>query len=201
MSGSGSAILPPCPSAISSSSLWVSKAVSWFAASFWSARTEKQVPTAEVWIYRTAITVGAILLWHRTGDRLGATRLFHVSYSGACILAALTFLGIAFAWWARIHLGRLWSGAVTRKEGHRVIDTGPYRLVRHPIYTGLGLATIATAAVVSTWPAILRQRPHPLRHDGEGPPGGTLPLRRTRRRSLRCLSRACPDDGALPPYR
>ncbi len=135
--------------------LWVGWAVSWFAASFWSARTEKQVPTAEVWIYRTAITVGAILLWHRTGERLGATRLFHVSYSGACILAALTFLGIAFAWWARIHLGRLWSGAVTRKEGHRVIDTGPYRLVRHPIYTGLGLATIATAAVVSTWPAIL----------------------------------------------
>jgi protein-S-isoprenylcysteine O-methyltransferase Ste14 len=42
-------------------------------------------------------------------------------------------------------LGTLWSGRVTRKAGHHVIDTGPYGLVRHPIYTGLLLAVIATA--------------------------------------------------------
>ncbi len=39
-----------------------------------------------------------------------------------------------------MHLGRLWSGNITRKTGRRVIDTGPYALVRHPIYTGLLLA-------------------------------------------------------------
>jgi protein-S-isoprenylcysteine O-methyltransferase Ste14 len=57
--------------------------------------------------------------------------------------------GIAWCWWARLHLGRFWSASVTRKEGHRVVDTGPYRLVRHPIYTGfiviyLGMAIIST---------------------------------------------------------
>jgi protein-S-isoprenylcysteine O-methyltransferase Ste14 len=47
----------------------------------------------------------------------------------------------AFAWWARLHLGRLWSGMITLQEGHRLVDTGPYRLARHPIYTGfLGAA-------------------------------------------------------------
>ena len=65
-------------------------------------------------------------------------------------LAALTLAGILFAWWARLHLGRLWSSAITRKEGHRVIDTGPYGLVRHPIYTGLITAVLGTAIVSGT---------------------------------------------------
>ena len=47
-------------------------------------------------------------------------------------------------WWARIHLGQLWSSSVTRKAHHHVVDTGPYAIVRHPIYTGLLLAIIST---------------------------------------------------------
>ncbi len=49
-----------------------------------------------------------------------------------------------------MHLGRLWSGSVTLKPDHRVVDTGPYRLVRHPIYTGLILSALATAAEKGT---------------------------------------------------
>jgi protein-S-isoprenylcysteine O-methyltransferase Ste14 len=60
-------------------------------------------------------------------------------------MTGLVVVGLAFCWWARLHLGRLWSGTVTRKEGHHVVDTGPYALVRHPIYTGLILAGFATA--------------------------------------------------------
>jgi protein-S-isoprenylcysteine O-methyltransferase Ste14 len=60
-----------------------------------------------------------------------------------------------FTWWARIHLGRFWSNAITRKEGHRVIDTGPYGLVRHPIYTGLITAMLATGVAVGTATALL----------------------------------------------
>lgn len=58
---------------------------------------------------------------------------------------ALVALGIAFAWWARLRLGRLWSAHITRKADHRVIDSGPYAIVRHPIYTGLLLSLLATA--------------------------------------------------------
>jgi len=53
-------------------------------------------------------------------------------------------MGFAFTWWARLHLGRLWSSSVTRKEHHHVVNTGPYAVVRHPIYTGLLLAIAAT---------------------------------------------------------
>src|SRR5262249_978786 len=65
-------------------------------------------------------------------------------------MAVLAVLGFLFTWWARIFLGRLWSGTVTRKEQHHLVDTGPYALVRHPIYTGIITATLATAMLRGT---------------------------------------------------
>ncbi len=72
-----------------------------------------------------------------------------------CGLLGLEVGGFAFAWWARVHLGRLWSGMITLREGHRVVDSGPYRLVRHPIYTGYLAAAWAFALLVATPPALL----------------------------------------------
>ncbi|HYL59405.1 MAG TPA: isoprenylcysteine carboxylmethyltransferase family protein, partial [Candidatus Acidoferrales bacterium] len=61
-------------------------------------------------------------------------------------MVALAIVGFSFTWWARIHLGPLWSDfGVTKKAGHHVVDTGPYRLVRHPIYLGITVAAFATA--------------------------------------------------------
>jgi len=59
----------------------------------------------------------------------------------------LTIAGMLFCAWARITLGRNWSGTVTIKQDHKLISTGPYRLVRHPIYTGLIVAALGTAIV------------------------------------------------------
>ena len=58
----------------------------------------------------------------------------------------VTIAGAAFAIWARITLGRNWSGRITLKEDHELIERGPYALARHPIYTGL-LTTIAGTAL------------------------------------------------------
>lgn len=53
--------------------------------------------------------------------------------------------GIAFAIWARVLLGTNWSGLVTLKEGHELVRRGPYRIVRHPIYSGALVAMLGTA--------------------------------------------------------
>ncbi len=60
------------------------------------------------------------------------------------IAAVLVALGVLFAIWARIHLGRNWSGAPAVKEDHELVTSGPYRYVRHPIYTGILLAAFGT---------------------------------------------------------
>jgi protein-S-isoprenylcysteine O-methyltransferase Ste14 len=59
--------------------------------------------------------------------------------------AVLCVIGLAFALWARVTLGRNWSGMVTLKEGHELVERGPYRFVRHPIYTGIVTMFFATA--------------------------------------------------------
>lgn len=62
--------------------------------------------------------------------------------------AALLMFGLGLSVWARVHLGSYWSGTITLKEGHKVIRTGPYRLVRHPIYAGLWLGFLGTAVAL-----------------------------------------------------
>jgi len=129
---------------------WIAWLVSWIAAAFWANRTEKRAFSRDTVFYQITVLVGAALLSPWAARRLHMRMLWHVGYDGAVALALLTLAGLLFTWWARIHLGRLWSGTITRKEGHRVIDTGPYALVRHPIYTGLIFALFATAIAQAT---------------------------------------------------
>lgn len=65
--------------------------------------------------------------------------------------AAWVALGLGFAVWARVHLGGNWSGTVTLKHDHELIRSGPYRFVRHPIYTGLLAALLGSAIVRGEW--------------------------------------------------
>lgn len=61
----------------------------------------------------------------------------------------ITVAGLMFSIWARVHLGRNWSRSVTIKEGHELIVTGPYGLVRHPIYTGILVGFLGTALALA----------------------------------------------------
>ncbi|MGH8782713.1 methyltransferase family protein [Paraburkholderia sp.] len=70
---------------------------------------------------------------------------------GLAVLAA----GLAFTVWARLHLGTNWSVSVTLKDAHELIRTGPYALVRHPIYTGCLLGVIGSALIRGEWPGVI----------------------------------------------
>jgi protein-S-isoprenylcysteine O-methyltransferase Ste14 len=63
----------------------------------------------------------------------------------------LLALGLGCAVWGRRHLGRNWSPNVVVKEGHALVRTGPYRYVRHPIYTGILLGMLGMALAIGEW--------------------------------------------------
>lgn len=130
---------------------WVGFALSWMLAAFWRSPPARTLASPTVWLYRTLLVLAFILLNHRASALLGASRLWHVGWEGAQILALLTLPGFAFAWWGRLYLGSLWSAAITRKADHPVVDTGPYAIVRHPIYAGIIFACLVSAIAVGTW--------------------------------------------------
>lgn len=121
----------------------------WIAAAAWRNRTEKRLGLRGELRFRVLLIAGVVLLflpprhdfWHR---------LWFLPHPWVWVCLLLILAGFAFCWTARLYLGRLWSGTITRKAGHTLIDTGPYGIVRHPIYTGLILAVVATATVKAT---------------------------------------------------
>jgi len=103
------------------------------------------------------LLVAGVLLWIR-GDAedgwLFRQLLAHsltTFWTGAAIAAA----GLGFSAWARVHLGRNWSATVTVKQDHELIRTGPYAIVRHPIYTGVLFGFIGTALAIGQWRGVL----------------------------------------------
>ena len=135
--------------------IWIAWVISWIVASFWSGRTKAHVPISAAWVYWLPIVFGSIMLLPVTERELGARQLYHPGESGTYLAAAIVVIGISFTWWGRIHLGRFWSNAITHKEDHRIIDTGPYGVVRHPIYTGQIIGLFASGLAIATWTAMV----------------------------------------------
>ncbi|MDQ2785729.1 MAG: isoprenylcysteine carboxylmethyltransferase family protein [Chloroflexota bacterium] len=84
----------------------------------------------------------------RLARALPRARIIPASPVIESIGVALCAVGIAFAIWARWHLGRNWSSVPTLKEGHELVTAGPYARVRHPIYTGMLTAALGTALTI-----------------------------------------------------
>ena len=135
--------------------IWLAWLASWVVASFWSGQTKKQVMTLDSSRYRIPILVGGLLFTPGAARLFGQEPLWQLGNLGVYLVALVTIGGISFTWWARIHLGRFWSNTITHKEDHKVIDTGPYGFVRHPIYTGLIVGMLATGIAVGTITAML----------------------------------------------
>jgi protein-S-isoprenylcysteine O-methyltransferase Ste14 len=103
------------------------------------------------------------------------------------VLVGVAAAGFLFPWCARIHLGELWSSAITRKADHGIVDTGPYGLVRHPIDTGVLTAVVATALDTATPTAFLRSNGALGWILAEGQDGGRLSAHWARGADLRGL--------------
>jgi protein-S-isoprenylcysteine O-methyltransferase Ste14 len=82
-------------------------------------------------------------------------RIWPYSQPMLLLAYALTLAGLAILIWARWSLGRNWSAIVTFREQHELVQHGPYRFVRHPIYTGMMLMVAGTAAVLGNLAGLL----------------------------------------------
>jgi len=138
------------------SGLWLAWLISWTVAMIWSDRTDKRDAVGAELFFRVLFYVGLILLFaFPVRTEYAQMQLWRFEYVTNAVLVAAAAAGLLFTWWARIHLGRLWSDRVVKKVGHWVVDTGPYKLVRHPIYFGLIFAALATAIQKATPFALL----------------------------------------------
>jgi protein-S-isoprenylcysteine O-methyltransferase Ste14 len=126
--------------------LWIAFAVVWSVWALRTKRTQVRESLGSRFTYMVA-TVAAFYAMFSGDVPLGWMHV-RVIPRGPWIEAlgiALTVAGMAFAIWARAYLGGNWSSNVTVKVDHQLVRTGPYRWVRHPIYSGLIMATIGTA--------------------------------------------------------
>jgi protein-S-isoprenylcysteine O-methyltransferase Ste14 len=136
--------------------LWLAWIAYWIAAARQTAvnrRTESLLTGAS---YRIPLLIGIILmvLSNLSVPGIGFS-LWPLNPFILGVAVILTIAGLSFAVWARLHLGKYWSGRITLKVDHRVIQTGPYAWVRHPIYSGLILALLGTAISLGTVRAFL----------------------------------------------
>jgi protein-S-isoprenylcysteine O-methyltransferase Ste14 len=129
-------------------SLWLAWIVSWHVAALWRGKSERTESPRAFGLHVVIAMVGFVLVF--SAFPRNQPMLWPVSDGLGWAMVALTVASFAFAWWARIHLGRLWSGGVVLREDHKVVDSGPYALVRHPIYAGLFAAVVAMAVVRPT---------------------------------------------------
>lgn len=130
--------------------LWPVWGISWLVAARWASRPEARPPLRDQWFHWALIVLGTVLLCSGFANDWRTMQWMPFD-TREQILLVVALAGLGFTWWARIHLGTLWSGTVTRKAHHRVVKTGPYAIVRHPIYSGISLALIATVLLRPNW--------------------------------------------------
>ena len=123
---------------------WIVWLLTWILAAGWSARTASHHDLGAESPSRV-LTLAAVVMILASYWPLPEAVLWTMPLRFSWIMAGLVVLGLGFTWAARLHLGPLWSSTSAPTEDHRIVDTGPYSAVRHPVYAGLLLAVFATA--------------------------------------------------------
>jgi protein-S-isoprenylcysteine O-methyltransferase Ste14 len=126
---------------------WAAFWLYWLAAAFTMKRG--RVAWSRELRIRAAILVVVLVLVRVGAFRGGGVR---TDPGRAAVGLTLFGAGLGFAVWARVHIGRNWGTPMSQKRDPELVTSGPYRLVRHPIYAGLLTAALGTAVGLSwTW--------------------------------------------------
>lgn len=123
---------------------WIVLALVWLVAAPFSRKTIKSEGMRSRLSYVLPLTIAAALIFSQKAAAIFPwlnARLWLGNWIGV----GIEYAGVAFALWARAHLGRLWSGTITLKQGHHLVTSGPFAIARHPIYTGAIVGALGVA--------------------------------------------------------
>lgn len=136
--------------------MWIAWALYWWAVSGNVKATVRRESLVSRLLHIGPLAVAALLLAAPHGPMAVLDeRILPWTVALFWIGAALTLAGLLLTVWARVHLGTNWSGTVTLKRGHELVTSGPYAIVRHPIYTGLLLACLGSALARDEWRGVV----------------------------------------------
>ena len=135
---------------------WATLGIVWLGGLAFTKRTLRSQPLGPRLFQMAIAVLGFTLIG---SERLGGGWLGRSIFAPVPRIETagvlLTLAGCLFAIWARFTLGSNWSGRATVKAGHELIVQGPYALTRHPIYTGLLLASVGSALAVGEWRCVV----------------------------------------------
>jgi protein-S-isoprenylcysteine O-methyltransferase Ste14 len=125
---------------------WMALIVVWVVGALRTKRTIQSQSSASQLLYTVILIAGVCLIFAKqSGIPWLDHQLYPVTVPIALVGLLAVLMGVAFSVWARLMLGGNWSNRVTVKENHTLVRTGPYRIVRHPIYSGILLGMLGSA--------------------------------------------------------
>ena len=127
--------------------IWIVFMAFLFIPAIWASTPVERVSIQYVKgsIILAIIVVAIVVLLSSYGSKTLMFRIIPDSQLAGITGILLTFIGFGFSTWARLHLGKNWSSMVEVKVGHRLVRTGPYRMVRNPMYTGFIISFVGAA--------------------------------------------------------
>ena len=143
------------------SAVWIMVfGLAWTMLALYCVAPRNETHSGEYRFYRLLrLLIGAgtfaLLFWQKMGIGFLGHRFLPRNLTIMALGFLVTLVGLGVTAWARVHLGQYWSDKVVIQPEHRLVRTGPYARVRHPIYFGVLLGIAGTALVVGEWRALL----------------------------------------------
>jgi len=146
---SGMAIPSAADAFLLSQKIWFAWCVLWLLMAAWSKPSKRREFPWQRLEHVIPMVIGFLFLYnHNFAWKFLGDRVVRQNDAVTIVGLLLTAGGLVFAVWARIALGANWSGTVTIKSGHNLIRRGPYKWIRHPIYTGILISFLGTVLLL-----------------------------------------------------